>query len=173
MLFGNQKDNMKFIVDLIDRLTLENLTLDGLVISPGCDMPYAIPIENVVAACEAIKHPDMARTMIQGYEAQEDDIDVELPDYEHLEKPLIEVFTLDAATCAACTYMLAAAMLAKEEFKDAVDLREYKYTIREDVARTKKMGVAKLPSIYINGELKWSSIIPSKQELFDELKKYM
>ena len=69
--------------------------------------------------------------------------------------------------------MLAAAMLAKEEFKDAVDLREYKYTIREDVARTKKMGVAKLPSIYINGELKWSSIIPSKQELFDELKKYM
>ena len=69
--------------------------------------------------------------------------------------------------------MLAAAMLAKDEFGDGVDIREYKYTIREDVARTKKMGVQKLPSIYINGELKWSSIIPSKQELFDELKKHM
>ena len=115
-------------------------------------MPYSVPVENVIAACQAIKHTDMARTMIADYEGSEDDITVELPDYEHLDKPLIEVFTLDAATCAACTY---------------------KYTIREDVARTKKMGVQKLPSIYINGELKWSSIIPSKQELFDELKKHM
>lgn len=173
MLFGNQKDNMKFVVDLIDRMAANNVSLDGLVISPGCDMPYSIPVENVVAACEAIKHPDTARMLIAGYEAQDDDIDIELPDYERLEKPLVEVFTLDAATCAACTYMLAAAMLAKEEYGDAVDVVEYKYTRREDVARTKKMGVQKLPSIYVNGELKWSSIIPSKQELFDELKKYM
>lgn len=136
-------------------------------------MPYSVPVENVIAACQAIKHTDMARTMIADYEGSEDDITVELPDYEHLDKPLIEVFTLDAATCAACTYMLAAAMLAKDEFGDGVDIREYKYTIREDVARTKKMGVQKLPSIYINGELKWSSIIPSKQELFGELKKHM
>ncbi|TJX12633.1 thioredoxin family protein, partial [Tissierella creatinini] len=53
-----------------------------------------------------------------------------------------------------------------------VDVVEYKYTIREDIARIKKMGVKQLPSLYINGELKWSSIIPSRTELFDELKKY-
>ena len=111
--------------------------------------------------------------MIDGYEASDDDIAVELPDYANLEKPLIEVFTLDAATCAACTYMLAAAMQAKEEFGDRVEVREYKYTVRKDIARTKKMSVEKLPSMYINGELKWSSIIPSRQEYFDEIKKYL
>ncbi|MDL2253158.1 thioredoxin family protein [Ruminococcaceae bacterium OttesenSCG-928-I18] len=164
MLFGNQKDNMKYVVELLD-----NIGHDNLIISPGCDMPYNIPPENTIAVVEAVKHTEVARTMVAGYEADSGDIDVELPDYGALEKPMIEVFTLDAATCAACTYMLAAAMQAKDEYKDAVDVLEYKYTVKEDVARTKKMGVQKLPSIYINGELKWSSIIPSKQELFDEI----
>ena len=168
MLFGNQKDNMKYVVDLLDQLDHHNL-----VISPGCDMPYAIPVENVIAACQAIKNIALARTMVDGYEAADDDIEVRLPDYANLDKPLVEVFTLDAATCAACTYMLAAAMQAKAEFGDRVDVREYKYTVREDVARTKKMKVEKLPSIYINGEPKWSSIIPNRQEYFDEIKKHL
>ena len=166
MLFGNQKDNMKFVVDLLDRISHDNL-----IVSPGCDMPYYIPPENTIAAIQAIKHTDMARHMVADYEATDDDIEVVIPDYANLSKPMIEVFTLDAATCAACTYMLAAAMQAKDEFGDAVDVIEYKYTVREDVARTKKMGVKKLPSIYINGEVKWSSIIPSRQELFDEIRK--
>ena len=168
MLFGNQKDNMKFVVDLLD-----NISHNNLIVSPGCDMPYNIPPENTIGAIQAIKHTEMARTMIAGYEAVDDTLDVELPDYANLKKPMVEVFTLDAATCAACTYMLAAAMLAKDEFKDDVDVVEYKYTVKEDKKKKKKMGVQKLPSIYINGELKWSSIIPSRQQLIDELKKYM
>lgn len=167
MLFGNQQDNMKFVVDLLDRITHDNL-----IISPGCDMPYNIPPENTIAAIQAVKQTEMARNMVADYEAVDDTTAVELPDYAALTKPLIEVFTLDSATCAACTYMLASAMQAKDEFGDDVDVVEYKYTIREDIARTKKMGVKQLPSIYINGELKWSSIIPSRKELFEELKKY-
>lgn len=136
-------------------------------------MPYNVPVENVIAAGQAVKNPEMARSLVEGYEVSDDSLDVELPDYAALKKPLVEVFTLDPATCAACTYMVAAAMQAKEEFGDAVDIAVYKYTVKEDVARTKKMGVEKLPSMYINGELKWSSIIPSRQEYFDEIRKYL
>ena len=167
MLFGNQEDNMKYVVELLDKIGHDNL-----VVSPGCDMPYNIPPENTIAAVQAVKHTDIARKMIEGYEGSEDDIEVELPDYANLKKPLIEVFTLDAATCAACTYMLAAALQAKDEYGDRVDFKEYKYTIREDIARTKKMGVQKLPSIYINGEVKWSSIIPSREQLLAEVEKH-
>ena len=77
----------------------------------------------------------------------------------------MEVFTLDSATCAACTYMMGAANAAKEQFGDKIDMIEYKFTIKENIARCKKMGVKNLPSIYINGKLKFSSIIPSKEEL--------
>jgi uroporphyrinogen decarboxylase len=48
---------------------------------------------------------------------------------------------------------------------------EYKFTEKENVARVVKMGVKNLPSIYINGELAYSSIIPSNRELIEEIKK--
>lgn len=106
------------------------------------------------------------RKMLENYTGQTYDLDaVILPDYEHLEKPLVEVFTLDSLTCAACTYMMGAAQQAKDMFGDAIDMVEYKYTIKENIARCMKMGVKNLPSLYINGQLKWSSIIPNKEEL--------
>ncbi len=169
MLHGNQQDNMKYVVDLID--SIENKK--NLIIAPGCDMPYDVPIENTIAVTQAVKQTDDVRKMVENYTSSAEDVDVELPDYDNLEKPLIEVFTLDAETCAACTYMLKSALEAEKEYGDNVEVVEYKYTILEDIARTKKMGVQKLPSIYINGELKWSSIIPSRDELFKEVEKVM
>ena len=162
MLHGTQQDNMKFVIDLIDRF---GGNTQGLILAPGCDMPYTVPPENVIAVGQAVLQPDRTRTLLEHYVAPADDIVVDLPDYEHLERPLVEVFTLDSKTCAACTYMMASANEAKAAYKDAVDVVEYKYTRKEDIARIKKMGVKNLPSIYIDGELKFSSLIPSRQEL--------
>ena len=130
-------------------------------------MPYEIPIENTIGVAQAALNTDETREMVKNYTAGADfDLDaIVLPDYEHLSKPLVEVFTLDSATCAACTYMMGAANVAKDTFGDAIDMVEYKFTLKENIARCKKMGVKNLPSIYINGKLKFSSIIPSKEEL--------
>ena len=164
MLFGTQQDNMKSVVDQIDSVSRKNL-----VVSPGCDMPFDVPIENTIACEQAVHSPDTSREMIKNYEAPADDLDVELPDYEHLDRPLLEVFTLDSDTCAACTYMFQSAMDAKKKYGKSVDVVEYKFTRRDDMARIKKMGVAQLPSIYLNGELLYSSIIPSRDALNKEI----
>lgn len=161
MLHGTQMDNMKYCVDLID--SVENR--DGLIVASGCDMPYGVPFENTIGCMQAVQQTDDVREMVKDYVAVDDTADIELPDYEHLEKPLVEAFTLDPATCAACTYMVAATDEAKQTFGDAIDYRVYKYTIKEDIARMKKMGIPNLPSVYINGQMKFRSIIPSKDEL--------
>ncbi|MBN1261607.1 MAG: thioredoxin family protein [Anaerolineae bacterium] len=135
-------------------------------------MPYDVPIENTVGVLQAVRDPRGARHMLAHYQATEIDIDIALPDYAHLDKPLIEVFTLDSSTCAACGYMLGAAQRAAAELGDAADMVEYKFTTRENVARVKKLGVANLPSIYINGELQFSSIIPGNRELLEAIEKY-
>lgn len=168
MLHGTQQDNMKYVVNMIDTLTHENL-----IISPGCDMPYAVPTDNTIAIGQTIKDTDTIREMVKNYESKDEDINVEIPDYKNLEKPFVEVFTLDSASCAACTYMMDAANVAKENFGDKIDLIEYKFTEKINIARCKKMGVTNLPCIYINGELKWSSIIPSKEELFSVIESYL
>lgn len=168
MLHGTQEDNMKGVIDLLDSIPDHH----NLIISPGCDMPYDTPIENTVACAEAVKHPEQARQLIENYQVIVDDIDVEIPDYANLDKVLIELFLLDPEQCAACTYMLAAVEDVYDEIKDVAEYRVYKYFIKEDIARTRKMGIANLPTMCINGEQKYISIIPNKQELIAEVRKY-
>ncbi len=169
MLLGNQQDNMKWVIDTLDKVSKENL-----IVSPGCDMPYDVPVENSIAVEQAVHEPEQVREMVKNYQAEEINTDdIELPDYSDLDKPLVEVFTLDSATCAACTYMKAAAMDVKEEYEKDIDVVEYKYNSKENIARMTKVGVKQLPSIYINGELKFSSIVPNKEELIEELEKCM
>ncbi len=166
MLFGSQSDNMKAVVDIVDSCGGEG----NLVVSPGCDMPYDVPIENVIAAGQAARETAQARTILEHYRGAEIKLEVTLPDYSSLKKPLMEVFTLDSATCAACGYMMEAAKEVKGLFGDAIDLVEYKFTIKENIARCMKMGVANLPAIYLDGKLAFSSIIPSRKELEDRIK---
>ncbi|UCG04692.1 MAG: uroporphyrinogen decarboxylase [Candidatus Heimdallarchaeota archaeon] len=168
MLFGSQQDNMKYVIKLID-----DVGKDNLIIAPGCDMPYDVPPDNVIGAFQAIKEPELIKKSLTNYEIAEIDIEVELPDYKSLTKPIIEVFTIDSATCAACGYMLATALDAKKEFGDKIELTEYRFIKRENVARAKKLNIQHLPCILINGELKWSSIIPNKEELINEIKRVL
>ncbi len=164
MLHGTQQENMKYVVNMLDTLGDKNL-----IIAPGCDMPYAVPAENSIGIAQAVRETEAVREMVKNYEAPKEDIHVELPDYDNLDKPLIEVFTLDSATCAACTYMMGAMNVAGEAYGEKIDLVEYKFTEKENIARCVKMGVTNLPCVYINGTLKWSSIIPSREELFGEI----
>ena len=169
MLFGNQQDNMKFVVDMVDSVDSSR----NLIVAPGCDMPYDTPVENTIAVAETVHDVDKFREVIKNYESTEDDIEVDIPDYDHLRKPLVEAFTLDSASCAACTYMWAMVCNGKDKYGDKIDTVEYKYTTREGIARCKKMGVKNLPSVYINGELKYASFIPDIEEFYKEIEKYL
>lgn len=169
MLHGSQQDNMKGAIDLIDSLP----STDNYILAPGCDLPYETPPENVIAAEQAAHNTDAVRKMIANYQSTEIVFEGELPDYASLEKPLVEVFTLDSTACAACTYMLAVGMDAKDKFGDAIDVVEYMYTEPQNIARCREMGVKQLPSIYINGELKHSSLIPPQSELFAEIEELL
>ena len=137
MLLGTQQDNMQYVIQMLDQLDHHNL-----IVSPGCDMPYATPVENVIGAAEAIRDPERTRLIIANYQAADVDLsEVELPDYAHLTRPLMEVFTLDSASCAACSYMMAAATRAADTLAGQIDMVEYKITKPENIARLMKMGI--------------------------------
>jgi len=173
MLLGNQQDNMQYVINMMHAIAPHGKVPANLIISPGCDMPYDIPIENVVGTMQSIREPEAAHLMLANYHAQEYDLDsIKLPDYENLAVPLLEVFTLDSATCPACGYMKLAAERAADELGAAVEMVEYKITTAENIARMQKMGIKNLPSMLINGDLKYSSIIPSNSELIAAIKTY-
>ncbi|MHC1771120.1 MAG: uroporphyrinogen decarboxylase family protein [Flexilinea sp.] len=167
MLLGSQQDNIKFVIDLMDKIDDHH----NWILSPGCDMPYDVPVENVVAVLEAVRDPECTRDILKNYQATTFDFEIELPDYPNLGKPLVEVFTLDHDVCAACGYMVSAAKKAVADFAPGeVDFAVYKFTIPENVARVSKLGIKNLPSLLINGKLKYSSLIPSEPELIKAIK---
>jgi uroporphyrinogen decarboxylase len=164
MLNGTQQENMIFTLGMMDTLTHKNL-----IISPGCDMPYDVPIENAIGVQQAIANPETTREIVKNYESVVEDIDAPIPDYKKLERPLIEVYTLDSASCAACTYMLGAATEAKEYFGDKIDVVEYKMLDKKTVPMMMQMGIANLPTMVIGGKIEYISIIPPKTELLDKI----
>jgi len=166
MLFGNQQDNMKAAIAVLDAVDHLNL-----IVSPGCDMPYDTPTENAIAAGQAVKDTANCRTFIEGYEKAAPGA-VELPDYANREKVLIELFMLNSETCAACTYMLKLVTDAQEEYKDFAEYIEYKLTTPGNGARVKAMGLKNLPAICVDGDGVWVSIIPTKEEFMATIKDY-
>lgn len=161
MLHGSPNDNRKAVLDILSACGDQSI-----VLSPGCDMPYDTPIENVIAISQAVRYPEEAKTLIKDYTKEEIDTShIDIPDYATLPRPLVELFTLDSASCAACGYMFNVVNELKEEYPDGFDFIEYKFTLKENIARCVKMGVKNLPSIYINGTLYYSSIVPYKAKL--------
>jgi len=164
MLNGTQQENMIYTLGMIDSLSHKNL-----IISPGCDMPYAVPVENTIGVQQAIANPEGTREIVKNYEVKKEDIEVEIPDYKNLKRPLIEVYTLDSASCAACTYMLNAALEAKDHYGEKVDVVEYKMLDKKTVPMMMKMGIANLPTMVIGGKIEYISLIPPKSELFEKI----
>ena len=160
MLLGNQLDNQKAALEKIDAMGTRNF-----ILAPGCDMPFATPIENVIGVSQAVQNPQAARARVQGYVRDDMNVEVDMPDYQSLTRPLVEVLTIDSATCAACGYMKAAADAMIPLFDGKIDVVEHKITRMENIVRLGKLGVANLPALVINGKPTFISIIPTREEL--------
>ena len=139
----------------------------GFVLAPGCDLPYAVPAGNLQAV-SAMVHDDyqrqVARTTITAKSAA-DFGEVELPDYAAGPQVYIDVITLDSASCAPCQYMVNAAQEATKLAAADVIVREHKITSREGVGAMMKLGVSNIPTICIDGQVAFASIIPDGKAL--------
>ncbi len=139
----------------------------GYVLAPGCDLPYAVPPENLEVIAPIVRDSyqrDIARNLPAKTEI-DDYADIEIPDYEESGPIQIDVVTLDSLGCAPCAYMLDAARKAAETTGLAVKISERKITGREGLAFMSKLGVAAIPSICIQGKPVFASVVPDTREL--------
>ena len=170
MLLGDQADNMQSALELINACSGP-----GFILSPGCDMPYNVPPENVSAVTLAVFEPDKARLFIDSNKKDSDapEVEVEIPDYANLERPLIEILTLDSATCPPCKYMVDATREVVKFFEGKVDWVEYKITEKENIVRMQRLGVTNIPTIVINGKPAFVSYIPDLATYKEEIEKVL
>lgn len=145
----------------------------GFVLSPGCDLPWGVPPENLKAVAEMVHDEyrrDVARTALEA--AEEDTFDdIFLPNYDELDEVVVDVVTLDASSCAPCQYMLGAAQAAADSVDGEVVVREHRIKNREGLGTMCKLNVTHIPSICIDGKPVFESLIPEIHILEDAIRK--
>jgi len=163
MLFGSPIDNINDAKNC-----MEIGGNKGYILAPGCDMPFATPIENV-KAISSLVHDEVDEFMES--ENVLDGVDYELPDYASEDKVIIDVITLDSESCAPCQYMMEAVKTAVDEFGDKVKYSEHKIKLKEGIVCMLKLGVKNIPTIVIDGQIKYVSIIPNVEQLKESIAK--
>ncbi len=155
MLFGTPTDNIK---DAQNCMAIGGDT--GFILAPGCDIPYDTPVENIKAVT-SIVHGNIADIM--------DEYD--LPDYANEKNVIIDVITLDSESCAPCQYMMEAVRSACDGL-DGIKYIEHKVKDKESVVCMLKLGVENIPTICIDGDINYISLIPPVEELRAKIEEY-
>jgi len=162
LLFGDEDDSRLDAIRCIDVAGGA-----GFILAPGCDLPYAVPPQNLVAVSEMVhdsyKREICKRTII----AKElSAASCDLPtDYRALPHVTVDVVTLDSASCAPCQYMMDAVHRAAAMIGKPVVVKEHRISSREGIAAMQKLGVKNIPTICIDGQIVFVSIIPDQRTL--------
>lgn len=175
---GNLRLTVALLMGTADdcrRDTLRCLTeggSDGFVLSPGCDLPYQVPPANLEAVTELALDPAACaavRTSLPAGRA-DDFAEVQVSDYARSQDLLVDVITLDSATCPPCGYMVQAVRRAVAELGPQVRWAEHKITGREGLGYMTRLGVTHIPTICIDGRPAFSSQIPDRRTLVAALR---
>lgn len=139
----------------------------GFVLAPGCDLPYKVPPGNLQACAEMVhdsyQREVAKRTIIAKTMAAADAAEAE--DYSKEPHVTIDVVTLDSSSCAPCQYMVDAVHKASKRLSRPVVVREHRITTREGLSAMARLGVKNIPTICIDGEVAFASLIPDQNTL--------
>jgi hypothetical protein len=87
------------------------------------------------------------------------------------EKIHIDVLTLDSVQCAACGYMMESIAAMPKEVQDIIEYKEWSIKNKEGIGKFLELKGKVLPTICIERDLVFQSLIPQYEELIDEMAK--
>ena len=85
------------------------------------------------------------------------------------EKIRIDVLTLDSVQCAACGYMMESIAALPDDIQNMIQYSEWSIKNKEGIGKFIEMKGKVLPTIAIEGDLVFESIIPQYEELIDAM----
>ena len=137
----------------------------GFILAPGCDLPYAVPPANL-EAIPVVVADEYQRQVIKALSPEQAPQDrLDLDEYGHADKVVVDIITLDSEACAPCQYMVDAVKKVAPEFDGIVVWREHKIKYRESLVFMTSLMVRNVPTICIDGQIAFVSRIPPRDEL--------
>ena len=84
-------------------------------------------------------------------------------------KITVDVLTLDSVQCAACGYMMESMAAMPQEVQDIIEYKEWSIKNKTGIGKFMELKGKVLPSISIEGDIVFPSIIPQYEELIDAM----
>ena len=166
LLMGTQED-VKF--NTLDCMDLGGET--GFILSPGCDLPMATPVENLVAVTQLARDP-YEREIVRAMTRQNGGLKLlNMKDYGQSDKVIVDIITLDSESCAPCQYMVEAVKKISPHFEGIVEWREHTIKQMSGITFMASLMVKNIPTICIDGKITFVSQIPPKSELIAAIQK--
>jgi hypothetical protein len=81
----------------------------------------------------------------------------------------IDVLTLDSVQCAACGYMMESIAALPGDVQDMIEYTEWSIKNKDGIGKFLELQGRVLPTICIERDLVFESIIPQYEELIDEM----
>jgi uroporphyrinogen decarboxylase len=137
----------------------------GFILAPGCDLPFQTPPANLEAVGTIVRD-EYQREVARAHVAEKrPDRLLDLKEYGHAEKVIVDIITLDSEACAPCQYMVESVKAVTPEFEGLVEWREHKIKYRESLVFMTSLMVRNVPTICIDGQIRFVSKIPPREEL--------
>lgn len=159
LLLGDELDSKKEAVNCLDLGGNK-----GFILAPGCDLPMDTPVENLQAVAE-VAYDDYARQVAREMEHTSSLLPLDLEGHWIDGKVVIDIITLDSASCAPCQYMVEAVKQASSRFEGKVIVNEHKIKDAEGIRMMLALGVQNVPTTCINGKVSFISRIPPRTDI--------
>jgi len=164
LLLGNELDSQMEAVSCLDLGGKK-----GFILAPGCDLPMDTPVANMQAV-SGLVHDEYLQEVARKLEHTSSLKPLNLEGYWIKGKVIMDIITLDSASCAPCQYMVEAVKQASIGFGDRVIINEHKIKEKVGIRMMMALGVNNVPTICINGRVAFISQIPRKSELEKAIK---
>ena len=82
---------------------------------------------------------------------------------------LVDVLLTDFRQWVACVYMAESVKVLPQDIQEIIEVHEWDMRTREGVQRFRELKAKSLPSVALDGDLVYESLIPMQQELIDEI----
>ncbi len=160
LLMGNEDDVREEALNCLDLGGKK-----GFILAPGCDLPMETPVVNLKAVTELV-HDSYKQDVVRAIEKKESTVEIfNMKDYGQSEKVIVDVITLDSESCAPCQYMVEAVKRVAPQFEGVVEWREHAIKKMDAVTFMSSLMVKNIPTICIDGQIKFVSQIPPQAEL--------
>ena len=166
LLLGSELDSQRNALDCLD---IGGET--GFILAPGCDLPYDTPAANLQAVTRIVVDK-YEREKVAAMDVEENTGELlDMSQYGQSDKVVVDIITLDSEACAPCQYMVESVKDIMPEFEGIVEWREHKIKQRENLVFMSSLLVRNIPTICIDGQIRFVSRIPSRDELSEAIQK--